>query len=182
MDVPWIPYCAREFLDGLLTPEMRAFEWGSGGSTFYLVERVASVISIEHEWQPWLNVNEKLPQDEQRVLSLYIAPSQGQLGDSKAQPDHYFSACFPGQNFRQYASVIDWFEPFNFVLVDGRARPSCLMHAKPKVEPGGWLLLDNSDRAYYLEQVSFEGWREEKFYGPGPYNDYSWEATFYGAP
>jgi hypothetical protein len=36
-------------------------------------------------------------------------------------------------------------------LVDGRARPACLVHGMPKVKVGGLLVLDNSDRDYYLE-------------------------------
>lgn len=172
MAVPWIPYVAQEFLDSILTPDMRVFEWGSGGSTVYFAERVASVVTVEHE-------HGELQPDLENVTALFIPPEDGELGTDPAKPEHYYSESYPGKNFRRYASAIDDFEPFDLVFVDGRARPSCLRHAKAKVKPGGWLVLDNSDRAYYLEHFDVSGWGERCFFGPGPYNDYPWQATFW---
>lgn len=55
---------------------------------------------------------------------------------NKSQPDHYFSGTKSFQNatFRAYATFIDRFsdEYFDVVLVDGRARASCLYHALAK--------------------------------------------------
>lgn len=54
-----------------------------------------------------------------------------------------------------YVSQIDAFADasFDVVLIDGRARPACICHSVAKVKPGGMLILDNSDRAYYLAQT-----------------------------
>lgn len=58
-------------------------------------------------------------------------------------------------NFQRYASQIDKYpdQHFDLVIVDGRARPSCLMHGVPKVKVGGMLVLDNADRDYYLART-----------------------------
>ncbi|HLI94422.1 MAG TPA: hypothetical protein VKU83_12450, partial [Puia sp.] len=60
---------------------------------------------------------------------------------------------------------------FDVIIVDGRARPSCIKHALPKLKPGGWLLVDNSDRSYYLEPFSFDktDWKVLTFEGPAPF-------------
>lgn len=173
MAVPWIPYVARDFLDRILTPEMCVFEWGSGGSTVYFAERVAQVVTVEHECK------EAQPSLE-NVVALYIPPEDGELGTDRSRPEHYYSEAYPGKNFKRYALAIDDFEPFDLVFVDGRARPSCLHHAK--VKPGGWLVLDNSDREYYLKHVAFGGWEERCFFGCGPYNNYPWQITFWRKP
>jgi predicted O-methyltransferase YrrM len=54
--------------------------------------------------------------------------------------------------FRSYVEAIDAYPDasFDLVVVDGRARPSCLRQAIPKLRPRGLLVLDNSDRDYYL--------------------------------
>ena len=38
--IPWLPPAAVNYLDQLLSPEMRVLEYGAGGSTLWLAERV----------------------------------------------------------------------------------------------------------------------------------------------
>ena len=79
-------------------------------------------------------------------------------------------------NFKNYSSKISEFSNdfFDIVLVDGRSRPSCLHHSLEKIKRNGILVLDNSDRTYYLEQTKTE--IEKKFtlvlskYSPSPYS------------
>lgn len=49
---PWIVHRAYLRLESLLKPGMSVLEFGSGGSTFFLVGKVASILSIEHD-QLW---------------------------------------------------------------------------------------------------------------------------------
>ena len=53
------------------------------------------------------------------------------------------------------------------IVVDGRARASCMFQSISKLRPGGMLILDNSDRSYYLDGISFllEGWDKRVFRG-----------------
>jgi hypothetical protein len=90
---------------------------------------------------------------------------------------------YRGGAFQTYAGHIDSFpdHAFDVVLIDGRARPSCLKHALPKVRPGGCLLWDNSERAYYasaMERIPAEFTRYD-FPGPGPYVPTFWRTTIW---
>jgi hypothetical protein len=60
-----------------------------------------------------------------------------------------------GKSFAAYSQHIAEYpeKAFSVVVVDGRARPSCLAKAIPYIESGGLLVLDNSDREYYLEKT-----------------------------
>ncbi|MBN8710079.1 MAG: hypothetical protein J0I10_11890, partial [Verrucomicrobia bacterium] len=61
-----------------------------------------------------------------------------------------------GKSFREYATAIErvGVSGFDAVLVDGRARPSCIMHSLDKVKPGGLLVVDNAERDYYLQNTA----------------------------
>jgi hypothetical protein len=89
---------------------------------------------------------------------------------------------YNGYSFRDYVSSIDSFpdQYFDIVAIDGRARPSCILHARLKVKVGGYLLLDNSERSHYQEAKKLlSGWEKQVFYGAGPYNYYFWETSIW---
>lgn len=54
-------------------------------------------------------------------------------------------------SFEQYVKSIDEYPNgyFDLITVDGRARASCALRALPKLKNGGWLLVDNMERARY---------------------------------
>lgn len=173
--LPWLPYLAIDYLNHWLKPEMSVFEWGAGGSTFWLAERVANVTTIEH------SLDYRFDSLPENVVLYYIQPDDGELGNDPANPSHYRSRPIGGVNFKNYASIIDTFEPFDLILVDGRARAACLYHALPKVKRGGFVVIDNTERDYYLAQVGrlYEGRSKIVFYGHGPQNTWKWETTFF---
>lgn len=183
---PWITYGAREFLDGFLQPRFRVFEWGSGGSSLFFARRVAQVISVEHDanwfelvqaearhrglknWQGWL----ELPEQAERGASTDPASCDSYCSDGEE---------YRGRQFGSYARRIDSYIDgvFDVVMIDGRARPSCLKHALSKVRPGGCLVWDNSERGYYepaMRRVPPEFVRQD-FAGPGPYIVGFWRTT-----
>src|SRR5205085_3754312 len=47
LELPWFSYGAIDFLEKFLRPEMRVFEFGSGGSTIFFARRCANVKSVE---------------------------------------------------------------------------------------------------------------------------------------
>lgn len=179
---PWLPYRAT---DHLLTLDVKtAFEWGSGGSTIFLkaVMGVEALYSVEHvaRWQEAV----KAECAERRLKNItwrLIPPDPGDVGPDKANPAHYKSGSteLGPCNFKQYCSVIDGLGLFDLVLIDGMARASCLKHAVAHVKPGGCLMLDNTDRPYYLEQTLslFAEWERIDFHGYGPILAYSWTCT-----
>src|SRR3989338_9718172 len=49
---PLVTFEAREWMDSFLNKNMKMFEWGSGGSTLFLADKVKTLVSIEPnpEW------------------------------------------------------------------------------------------------------------------------------------
>ena len=90
-------------------------------------------------------------------------------------------------DFRLYCSSIEKIGPaegFDLVLIDGRARPSCLMHAVRRVKPCGTILLDNSDRETYasaIESLTRDFTRKD-FPGATPYVPFFTRTSAFRAP
>lgn len=47
--VPWMHTSAVSYLEEILRPDFRVLEHGCGGSTLWFAERVAAVVSVEHD-------------------------------------------------------------------------------------------------------------------------------------
>jgi hypothetical protein len=156
----------------------------------FFARRVAQGISVEHDAAWASHVDEALA--KARITSWQverIPPSPGVLRRDVEDPAAYFSsdANFGEVNFERYARAIDAYpdHSFDLVIVDGRARPSCFFHAVPKVAPGGYLLLDQSERPHYrraLERGAAEGWQRSDFPGPAPYLHGFTMTTIWRAP
>jgi predicted O-methyltransferase YrrM len=85
-------------------------------------------------------------------------------------------------SFRQYVRNCHEYpdEYFDFVLVDGRARASCIRHAMRKLRRNGVLMLDNSERApYQREMARLERLTRRDFFGNGPFADERWQTTIW---
>ncbi len=178
--IPWIPYLATHYLEQLIKPDYSVFEYGSGGSTLFFMERAHTVISTDHdkEWHDKI-----LPQVGSNVTCNLIPYSFPAIGNDKSNPLHYTSNPFAA-NFESYVKSIDKHNTFDLIFVDGRSRASCLMHASKKIKPGGWIVLDNMERSYYLENTKqfFEEWETVLFYGKGPYINWPWKTLFMRNP
>ena len=89
-----------------------------------------------------------------------------------------------GKSFYDYVTLIDEYpsEYFDVVLIDGRARPSCFMHAMNKVKFDGYIILDNADRYVtyrYVEETAEQlGFEIEEIWGMGLGTDYCWRTLF----
>lgn len=148
-ELPWMTYAAISWLERFLRPEMSVFEWGSDGSSAFFAKRARRVQSVEHDCAWYDSVVKTLETRGYTNASVQlIEPVKGALTQTcyaSSSPD-YVGCCF-----ERYASSIDAYgdESFDLVVVDGRARPGCIEHAIPKVKRGGFLLLDNSERAAY---------------------------------
>lgn len=177
-DEPWLPYLAIDYLVSLLQPDMTVFEYGSGGSTLFFSQRVKRVISIEHDIDWYHKFN--MPANVEYFLIGY---SDNLIGDEKSNPNHYTSNPFL-KNFRDYVCAIEQYNNLDLVLIDGRSRASCLKHAHGKVKSGGWIILDNAEREYYLQNTRhlFEKWETVEFYGYGPQIDWPWRTLFMRKP
>ena len=178
---PWITFEAMDYLAHNLKKDDRVFEFGGGGSTLFFLNRVAEVVTVEHN-REWFEVLKKIAAQKNASSwkGSFVPGEPGNLvvSPDPAEPAHYASADEPskGMNYRSYASNIDTFPDgyFTCVVVDGRSRPACMVHSLPKIRKGGWLVLDNSDRDYYLAKT--EKLLAEQFelvldaVGPSPYS------------
>lgn len=173
---PWVAYGAIDFLRRIVRPGMRAFEWGGGGSTVFLLDRGVTLTSIEHDADWFARLQERLSEsglssDVRLVPPDAACAERADPGD----PNNYFSTDprHVAQSFRDYVGAIDSVpdSSLDLVLVDGRARPACVRHARAKVRPGGWLMLDNADRAHYQRAIAalLADWPRRDFAGPAPY-------------
>jgi Methyltransferase domain len=168
-------YKATSWLERYLRKDMSVFEYGSGGSTVFFANRVRRVISVEHDALWHRQVSEVL---ERRGLTnceyLLREPQQAPSNrPTEYRWDLYTSTdrAFAGLVFDGYVKTIDPFpeSTFDLVVVDGRARASCVHHGLPKVRPGGVLLLDDTDRPEYAEAVNWLGPRPRRdFRGLSP--------------
>jgi len=117
-DLPWLTFNAVARLEGLIRPDWRMVEFGSGMSTLWFAKRVASLHSIEHDPGWYATVAAQLPvgvRYDLREPSTYAGLSDHPDGS------------------------------LDLVVVDGIQRAECVQAAIPKLRRGGWLYLDNTD-------------------------------------
>lgn len=182
---PWLTFGTIDFLETYLRGKsgLRVFEYGSGGSTLYWLKHGCNVISIEHDTAWFPVVKERLGTNPNIDYRLVLPQEQAQMSQNDpADPKACLSLReeFRGYSFQNYVQQIDAYpdEYFDIILVDGRARTSCLYHSLPKVRNGGIIVLDNADRPHYLAQTAaFMGdFQKKEVQGYSPCN-FDWERT-----
>lgn len=186
---PWMCFEAINFLERILTINSKVFEFGSGGSTLFLVSRVKHLVSVEHDPEWYAQISDLLqntPKERYEYLLMppYVTDS---VCSDYTDPLGYCSSDenYRNSNFRNYCLSIERYPDghFDLVIIDGRARPSCIYHALRKITPGGYLLLDNSDRDTYTQGKTLLGyWQSRRFFGPVPYTRQFNETTFWQHP
>ena len=195
---PWLVFRARRMLNKITFKGMRVFEYGSGGSTLFFLDKGCMVSSVEHDplwynkissmfmssnWTGFLKEPsfvdfEMLPQ-KPRKIKYYDQ-------ETEIDPSLYISNMtrYWNRNFKDYVSSIDIFpdEYFDLILIDGRSRFSCWRHCRNKIKEGGFVILDNSERRNYQtikKEIRKLGWKEYRFFGPGPYEIEYWETIIW---
>jgi predicted O-methyltransferase YrrM len=164
LDLPWWTFAAIGEVDRFLKerPNARAFEYGSGASTIWLARRVAQVVSVEHD-AAWHG------EVERRLAPFGHARVRLVPPDAERSADPQFVSRKPGwrgQTFRDYVHAIDA-EPglFDLIVIDGRARPACLDHARARLAPDGMIVFDNTHRPAYRRAIAASGMHGERLRG-----------------
>jgi hypothetical protein len=159
-DFPYFTKNATEWLNKFLTPQMKVFEWGSGSSTIFFAKRVSQIFSIEYnktwaskmKWYMWLK-------DVKNCQLFYVPSEKNQMkGDIKNLSEcRSTSPTHQDETYRNYVNKITKFQTdyFDIIVVDGRARPSCLVLARKYVRVGGYIILDDSEREAYIDACKF---------------------------
>jgi hypothetical protein len=145
---PWWTYSSVDFVEKYLATKSaaRVFEWGSGGSSLWLANRCASVVSVEHDenWMP--KMVDRLPVNAE---IRFVKPEMNQ--------NQHFSSKKHGWknlNFENYVnSVSQEADKFDLIVIDGRSRVACLSRALENLSSGGMILFDNVQRLRYLRSV-----------------------------
>lgn len=153
----WITFPAIDFLNDWLRPEHRVFEFGGGGSTLFFLKRAGFVATVENDGG-WFEILTKTVAEKghsPRWEGHFIdgEPTAETRPRNPENPSDYQSNG-PGLghlSFENYARCVEKYPAahFDLILVDGRARPSCIQHAIPRLKTGGLLVVDNNDRPYY---------------------------------
>jgi len=182
---PWITYEALRPLENMVPRGARVFEFGTGGSTAWFLDRGCRLTSVEHD-STW----------SERVLGTlgtrdgwdcHCVPPEP-LDNAEAGR---FRSEFPGYLETSFANYVKSLErvpdaSLDLLFVDGRARVDAALDGLAKLKPGGCLVLDNSERERYRpihDHLAGAGWPVERYAGPGPYVETEfWETTIWRRP
>lgn len=179
--MPWICFDAIIFLNDCLRTKnnLRIFEYGSGGSTFYWLLFDVKLVSIEHDISWFTMVKEKLNTrmiknvDYRYVEPEYVNENWWKERDP-SDPLQYSTGdeTLKNYKFRNYVNQIDQFPDgyFDLIMIDGRSRPACITHSIKKVKQGGLLIIDNTEIDYYFQKTAsyLEAFDRKIFFGIVP--------------
>lgn len=179
-ELPWINFFARDFLKQNLQPDFKVFEFGGGGSTLYFCKNVAEVVTVEDNPEWFKILADTIQAKGFTNWQGFFVPAE--VLNNPAPRSHVNPADFKSsihilenKSFEKYARTIDPFpeEYFDLILVDGRARPSCIQQAIPHLKKGGLLVVDNTERPHYLAHfqdiIAMQFMVEEDRIGPIAY-------------
>ncbi len=166
-NIPWITDGANDFLFQKVSSKTinSVLEFGSGASTVWFAENVETLISVEHD-REW----------HSKVTSI-ISDRGLHVEDYILLPRPYSSIC------NSYKDRL-----FDLVVVDGRDRVSCAEASYNLVRPGGYLMLDNDERASYNPIHNLlEGWEKTSYVQVGRdktgwYAPHHWITTVWQRP
>src|SRR4051794_12303152 len=164
-DMPWWTYSAVDAVDAFLArrPNARVFEYGSGASTVWLARRAGEVHSVEHDrgWAELLRPR-LAPFSNVTLHEVEAVPSSTPLAPSGRRGSQHL-------DFADYVSTIERVGGrFDLVIIDGRARMSCLATAWKLTSPHGLVVVDNSGRRRYRAALSESLFTMKRYHGAAP--------------
>ncbi len=181
---PLITYPARMFLERVVDPTSRVFEFGSGNSSLWWSQRVAEVVSVEHD-AVW---SDRIARVAPENLTITARAAGHEWSDGSGLL-HAFSQLprslhnLPTEFARYHGLVTEGFEAyvleitkyrhghFNIVVIDGMARAAAAFVAAKYIDENGFIVFDNADRPQYNDAFTLlhaAGFRRIDFYGSGP--------------
>jgi precorrin-6B methylase 2 len=165
---PWLSRSAIRNLERILRPGSRMVEVGAGSSTLWFAERVAELVSYE-------------------ATTSWTERVRGQLDAAGVT-----NARVEAGSYEEIADAVRGLEDeaYDIVFVDdgddagpGPGRVDFVDLGRAKVKPGGYLVLDNSDRPFYraVDEL-LAGWEVERCVGPTIWPLTVIETSFYRRP
>lgn len=142
-EIPWWTYPFIDFLEERLQNEFRILEYGCGGSTIWLSQRVKEIVSIED--------NEKW----------------SEITKSKVKPAANIILVKDIHDFKSYNAKIKG--SFNIIIIDNMGnRMKCAVNSLPYLADDGVVIWDNTDGPDWSEIKEFfalKGFSEISFSG-----------------
>jgi SAM-dependent methyltransferase len=156
-EVPWFSYAAIDFLEDFLRSEMVGFEYGSGGSTFFLARRIKFLHSVEDNPEWFERVCQELKRKRISNVNIQLRPFDFKNPVGFEQSDYLLTL---------------WKQKFDIIVIDGseewtQVRPTCFAHAEGHVRKGGIIVVDDSWRYPGLREKN-QAKRFETFKSVGP--------------
>ena len=145
--IPWVTYSFIDFIKERLNKQHTIFEFGSGNSTFFYAKYAGIVVSVEHDKEWYDKIVSTKPENAELIFCELIRD-----GDYCRMP-------------------IKLEETFDIIIVDGRDRVNCCKQAVKAVSANGVIVLDDSERDFYKEGITFlknKGFKELSFSGISP--------------
>lgn len=181
LDVPWWTYEVIRMVDAHIKkrpPGLRVFEYGSGASTVWLARRGAGVVSVEND----SGFAEKM----KTILASYDMVKFRCIPGTSEGAGSFFGSgqeAWEKYGFEDYVKSIDAENgEFDIIIVDGVARPACLGLAAKRLARGGFILLDNSNKARYQAAIRDTGLEIRRHRGFSPTLPYRTETAFLFRP
>lgn len=123
---PWLSPAEIACIRRYLTPSSVVLEYGTGGSTVEFAPLVAAWRAVEHN-SKWFERVALLVRPHVPSCELCLAPPDI---ESPRRPSR-------AADWRTYVEAHrHWAEVWDFVLIDGRARPECADEVLPFLAPG----------------------------------------------
>lgn len=145
--IPWVTYSFIDFIKTHLKKNLSVFEFGSGNSTFFYAKYAAQVVSVEHDKQWYDKIVSTKPGNSEMIFCELVRD-----GDYCRMP-------------------LKLEKKFDIIIVDGRDRVNCCKQAIDALSANGVVVLDDSEREFYSEGISFlksKGFKELSFSGISP--------------
>jgi hypothetical protein len=186
---------ALDYLNSIIDPKWKVFEYGGGFSTVYYNKNCSRVYTTEHD-KSWGKVVTKIIPDAKIEIvteKVEVIPNGVELYKSfiskkfilplRDDKDRGYNSYhgLTNDEFLGYASRICNFRKgyFDVVIVDGMCRSLCLFYTVNMINDKGIIILDNSCRWQYNDLQSYlidNGFNRKDFWQP---DHASWCTSFF---
>ncbi len=163
LDRPWWTYRAADEVEAFLLGrrDARVFEFGAGASTVWLAKRAAEIQSVEHDVDFARDLATHL--DARPSVTLHTVAPAERTASSQATSQR---AGYEDVSFDEYVDTIHRVGGlFDLIVIDGRARRTCLEHSIQHLAHHGVIVFDNSNRRRYRTSIQGSGLTERSLHG-----------------
>ena len=151
LGIPWWSFGAVRAVECKLKPEMTGFQFGSGGSSLFLVSRLRSLTCIDDE-KAWVEKVREAAK-ERKLSNLRVLHKPYEFWDASGfESSAYLKALSEGS--------------YDVIVIDGKewsdpVRDVCFWRAEDYIKPGGLIVLDDSARYPQVKAKNrAKRWRE----------------------